>query len=63
VAATLVPLHIAPHAKRLAATGKGAFERFFSRVGVAVDPERAGTGEGLVASRADVPVLALRERC
>ena len=54
-------LHVASHAERLAAAREGALERLLARVRVAVDPERAGPREGLVARLADVPILALGE--
>lgn len=59
MAAPLVSLHIASNAEGFATAGDGALERLLARVGVAVDAERAGSGKGLVASRADVSVLAL----
>jgi hypothetical protein len=59
VATTLVPLHVAAHAEGLAATGERALEGLLARVRVAVDPQRAGPREGLVARLANVPVLAL----
>jgi hypothetical protein len=59
VAAPFVPLHVAPYAEGLAATREWALEGFLARVRVAVDPERAGPRESLVARLADVPVLAL----
>lgn len=59
VAAPLVALHVTPHAEGLAATGLGALEGLLASVGVAVDAQAAGSAEGLVASLADVPVLAL----
>lgn len=65
MATPLVSLHVASHAKGFATAGDGALERLLARVGVAVDAERAGPGKSLVASRADVSVLALgiRRRC
>lgn len=62
VAATLVSLHVAPHAEGLAAAGVRALEWLLSSVRVAVDPERAGARKGLVARLADVAILRLRER-
>ena len=61
VAAPLVTLHVAAYTESLAATGMRALERLLSGVGVAVDPETAGSAEGLVASRADISILALWE--
>ena len=61
VAAALVALHVAPDAEGLAAAGERALEGLLARVGVAVDAQRAGPREGLVAGLADVAVLALRE--
>lgn len=61
VTAPLVPLHVAPDAEGLAAAGVGALERLLARVAVAVNAQGAGSGKGLVARRADVPVLALGE--
>ena len=57
-----MPLHVAPHAKRLAAPRVRALERLLARMRVAVDPQRARPRERLVARRADVTVLALGER-
>jgi len=62
VATPLVSLHVAPDGEGLAATRVRALERLLARVGVAVDPEGAGSREGLVAGLANVPILALRER-
>jgi hypothetical protein len=61
VAASLVTLHVAPHAEGLAAAGLRALEGLLAGVGVAVDAKAAGSAEGLVARLADVPVLALGE--
>lgn len=58
----LVPLHVAPDAKRLATPRVRTLERLLACVRVAVDPQRARPRERLVARRADVAVLALRER-
>jgi hypothetical protein len=63
VAAPLVTLHVAAYAKSLTAAGMWALERFLSGVGVAVDPETAGSAEGLVASRTDISILALWKSC
>lgn len=63
MATTLVPLHVAPYAEGLAAAREVALERLLARVGVAVDPQGAGAREGLVARRANVPILALGEGC
>lgn len=57
-----MPLHVAPHAKRLAAPRLRALERLLARVRVAVDPQRARPRERLATRLADVAVLALRER-
>ena len=62
VAAALVALHVAADAEGLAAPGERALEGLLARVRVAVDAQRAGPREGLVARLADVAVLALRER-
>lgn len=61
MAASLVTLHVAAYTESLTATGMWALERLLSSVRVAVDPETAGSAEGLVASRADISILALRE--
>ena len=61
VAAALVALHVAADGKGLAATRVRALEGLLASVGVTVDPQGAGPGEGLVASLADVPVLGLGE--
>jgi hypothetical protein len=61
VAATLVTLHVAADAEGLAAARVRALEGLLAGVAVAVDAQGTGTGEGLVASRADVAVLALGE--
>ena len=61
VAAALVALHVTPHAEGLAATGVGTLVRLLAGVGVGVDFEAAGAGEGFVAGGADVAVLGLRE--
>lgn len=61
MATTLVTLHVAAYAEGLAAPGVGALEGLLAGVGVAVDSQGAGPGEGLVAGLADVPVLGLRE--
>jgi len=61
VASALVALHVAADTKSLATPGVRALEGLLAGVRVAVDPQRAGPGEGLVAGLADVPVLALRE--
>lgn len=61
MAASLVTLHVASNAKGLAAAGVRALERLLAGVGVAVNSEGAGAGEGFVAGLADVSVLALRE--
>lgn len=58
----LVPLHVAPHAERLAAAGVRAAERFFARVRVAVDLEARGPREDLVARLADIALPRLRVR-
>lgn len=57
MAPPLVPLHVAPHAKLLAASADGTAEGFLARVAVAVDLEAGGTREGFVAGWADVAVL------
>jgi hypothetical protein len=57
VAAALVSLHVAADTEGLAAAGVWALERLLSGVGVAVDAQRTGSGEGLVAGLADVAVL------
>ena len=62
VAAALVALHVASDAEGLAAPRVRALERLLARVRVAVNAQRAGSGEGLVARLADVSVLGLRER-
>lgn len=56
-----MPLHVTPDTEGLAAAGVGALERFLARVGVAVDAQRAGARECLVACLADVAILGLRE--
>lgn len=62
VASPLVALHVAANAKGLAAPGVRALEGLLARVRVAVDPERAGPRERLVACLADVAVLGLGKR-
>ena len=61
MAATLVSLHVAADTEGFATTRLRALVRLLARVTVAVYPQAAGSGEGLVASRADVTVLRLRE--
>jgi hypothetical protein len=56
-----MPLHVAPNAEGLAATGVRALEGLLSRVRVAVDTQARGAREGFVAGLADVAVLRLRE--
>jgi len=58
-----VTLHVASHAEGLPTPGVRALEGLLARVGVTVDPERAGSGEGLVACLANVAILRLGERC
>lgn len=60
VAATLMTLHVAAHAKGFAAARVRALVRLLARVRVAVDAQAAGATKGLVARRAEVLVLALR---
>ncbi len=60
VAATLVTLHVAAHAKGFAAARMRALVRLLARVRVAVDPQAARSAKRLVARRAEVLVLALR---
>jgi len=60
MAATLVPLHVAAHTERLPASNVRAFERLLARVRVNVNPEAARSAEGLVASGANIAILALR---
>jgi hypothetical protein len=62
VAAAFVPLHVASDAECLPTASVRALERLLSRVGVAMDAERAGPREGFAAGLADVAVLGLRER-
>lgn len=62
VATPLVTLHVAANAKGLAAPGVRALEGLLARMRVAVDPERAGPRERLVACLADVAVLGLGKR-
>lgn len=62
VATPLVSLHVAANAKGLATAGVGALEGLFASVRVAVDSEAAWPTESLVASRADVAILALGEQ-
>jgi len=61
VATPLVTLHVASDAEGFSATRVWALEGLLARVRMAVDPQRAGAREGLVARLADVPVLGLRE--
>lgn len=57
MATALVALHVTADRECLAAPGVRALEWLLASVGVAVDAERAGPGEGLVARLADVPIL------
>lgn len=59
VAPSLVALHVAPNAKRLAAARVRALERLLSSMRVAVNAQAAGTAERLVACHANVAVLGL----
>jgi hypothetical protein len=57
MATPLVPLHVAPHAKLLAASADGTAEWLLACVAVAVDLEAGRAREGFVAGWADVAVL------
>lgn len=61
MAAALVSLHVASHAKSFTASDVGALERLLAGVTVTVNAQTAGSREGLVASRAHVSVRRLRE--
>jgi len=61
VAASLVALHVAANTEGFATARLRALVRLLSSMAVAVDAEAAWPREGLVASRADVAVLGLRE--
>lgn len=61
MAASLVPLHVAPDTKGLAATGVRALEGLLASVRVAVDAQAAGPAKGLITRLADVSVLGGRE--
>ena len=61
MATSLVPLHVAANTEGLAASRVRALEGLLARVRVAVDSQRAGSRESLVASLADVSVLRLGE--
>jgi hypothetical protein len=61
VAAALVSLHVAADTEGFATARLRALVRLLARVTVAVYPQAAGSGEGLVAGRADVAVLGLRK--
>jgi hypothetical protein len=56
-----MPFHVASHTKRFAAARLGALVGLLARVAVAVDAQAAWARKGLVACRANVPVLRLRE--
>lgn len=56
---SLVALHVAAHAKGLAATDVRAAEGLLARVAVRVDAQAGGAREGLVAGAADIPVVVL----
>lgn len=58
---TLVSLHVASHAEGLATARLGTLVRLLSSMAMAVDAQTAWSREGLVARRADVAVLGLRE--
>lgn len=62
VAAPLVSLHVAANAEGFATAGVGALEGLFASVRVAMDSKTAWPAESLVASRADVAILALGEQ-
>lgn len=63
VAATLVALHVASYAEGLAAAGVSAAEWLLAGVAVRVDAQAGRSGEGLVASSADVPIVVLLVGC
>lgn len=63
VAAALVALHVASYAERLTAAGVGAAEWLLASVAVRVDAQAGWSGEGLVASPADIPVVVLLVGC
>ncbi len=60
---SLVPFHVTPHAERFPTSGVGTFERFFSRVRVAVDPQAGRSRKRLVARLTHVPILRLAREC
>lgn len=59
VATSLVSLHVAAHAERFATSRLRALVGLLACVTVTVDAQAAWPREGLVASRADVPILRL----
>ena len=61
MAASLMSLHVATYAEGFAASWLWALVRLLAGVAVAVDAKAAWPREGLVASRADVTVLRLRD--
>jgi hypothetical protein len=61
MAAPLVPLHVTPHTERLPATRVRTLVRLLTRMGVGVDLQTTRSTEGLIAGRADISVLGLRE--
>jgi hypothetical protein len=61
VAAPLVALHVASDTESLATARLRTFVWLLAGVAMAVDAQAAWSREGLVASRADVSILRLRE--
>lgn len=59
VAASFVPLHVAPHAERFTTSLVGAQEWLLASVRVAVDPQTRWSRESFVAHLADVSILRL----
>jgi len=62
MATSFVALHVAPYAESLAASVVRAFEGFLAGMTVTVYSQTTGPRERLVACRADVAILGLRER-
>jgi hypothetical protein len=61
VTTALVALHVTSHAEGFATAGLGTFVRLLAGVTVAVNAQTAWPRECLVACRANVSVLRLRE--
>lgn len=61
MAASLVPLHVAPYAEGFSTAAMRAFEGLLAGMRMAVDSQRAWSTESLVAGLANVAILRLRE--